>query len=191
MRRLSPRSSSPARHPQLPMCSSASSPCTTYLLGGIAREQVCIYMCPWPRIQAAMFDADLLLISYPHLSRRAARAPPERPDVGQRGDSIDCTACVAVCPTGIDIRDGSQLECIQCALCIDACNDIMDRVGRPRSLIGYDTIARQEAAARRARRRCGSCARARCSMPGLIGLVGGIMLVAWLHRTHARDRRSA
>ena len=63
-----------------------------------------------------------------------------------RGDCIDCKACVAVCPTGIDIRDGAQLECIQCALCIDACNDIMDKIGRPRGLVAYSTVAEQEAA---------------------------------------------
>ena len=118
------------------------------MLGGIAREQVCIYMCPWPRIQGAMFDHETLLVSY-----RAWRGEPRGPHKkGQpwegRGDCIDCKACVAVCPTGIDIRDGSQLECIQCALCIDACNEIMDKVGRPRGLIAYDTIAGQEAAAK-------------------------------------------
>jgi cytochrome c oxidase accessory protein FixG len=113
---------------------------STYLLGGIAREQVCIYMCPWPRIQAAMFDADSLLVSY-----RGYRGEPRGPHKkGQswlnRGDCIDCKACVAVCPMGIDIRDGAQLECIQCALCIDACDDIMDKVGRPQGLIAYETF---------------------------------------------------
>ena len=113
---------------------------TTYVLGGIAREQVCTYMCPWPRIQGAMFDRDSLLISY-----RAWRGEPRGPHkAGQawegRGDCIDCMQCVAVCPAGIDIRDGAQLECIQCALCIDACNEIMDKVGRPRGLIAYDTL---------------------------------------------------
>jgi len=113
---------------------------TTYVLGGIAREQVCIYMCPWPRIQGAMFDRDSLLISY-----RTWRGEPRGPHkTGQswegRGDCIDCHQCVAVCPTGIDIRNGPQLECIQCALCIDACNEIMDKVERPRGLIAYDTI---------------------------------------------------
>ncbi len=113
---------------------------TTYVLGGIAREQVCIYMCPWPRIQGAMFDRDSLLISY-----RTWRGEPRGPHkVGQgwegRGDCIDCNQCVAVCPTGIDIRNGPQLECIQCALCIDACNAIMDKVERPRGLIAYDTM---------------------------------------------------
>ncbi len=113
---------------------------STYLLGGIAREQVCIYMCPWPRIQAAMFDADSLLVSY-----RGYRGEPRGPHKkGQswlnRGDCIDCQACVAVCPMGIDIRDGAQLECIQCALCIDACDDIMAKVGRPKGLVAYDTF---------------------------------------------------
>ncbi|MGB4866916.1 MAG: cytochrome c oxidase accessory protein CcoG [Hyphomicrobium sp.] len=112
---------------------------TTYLLGGIAREQVCIYMCPWPRIQGAMLDRNSLLVSY-----RAAigepRGPHKRGDTwDNRGDCVDCKACVAVCPVGIDIRNGAQLECIQCALCIDACNEIMDKVGRPRGLIDYTT----------------------------------------------------
>ena len=119
---------------------------TTYLLGGIAREQVCIYMCPWPRIQGGMVDRDSLLISY-----RAWRGEERGPHkAGQswegRGDCIDCRQCVAVCPTGIDIRNGSQLECIQCALCIDACNEIMDKVGRPRGLIAYDTVRNLESA---------------------------------------------
>jgi cytochrome c oxidase accessory protein FixG len=156
---------------------------TTYLLGGIAREQVCIYMCPWPRIQVAMVDHETLLVSY-----RARRGEPRGAHKkGQtwegRGDCIDCKACVAVCPTGIDIRDGSQLECIQCALCIDACNDIMRKIDRPLGLIAYDTIAGQEAAAK------GDTAplrilRARTLLyAGLIALVGGIMLVALLNRT--------
>jgi len=118
---------------------------STYVLGGIAREQVCTYMCPWPRIQGAMFDRDSLLISY-----RAWRGEPRGPHKsGQswqgRGDCIDCRQCVAVCPAGIDIRDGPQLECIQCALCIDACDEIMDKVGRPRGLIAYDTVRNLDA----------------------------------------------
>ncbi|HPG89562.1 MAG TPA: cytochrome c oxidase accessory protein CcoG [Hyphomicrobium sp.] len=112
---------------------------TTYLLGGIAREQVCIYMCPWPRIQGAMLDRNSLLVSY-----RAAIGEPRGPHKrghtwDNRGDCVDCKACVAVCPMGIDIRNGAQLECIQCALCIDACDEIMDKVGRPRGLIDYTT----------------------------------------------------
>ena len=95
-----------------------------------------------------MIDHETLLVAY-----RAWRGEPRGPHKkGQpwegRGDCIDCRACVAVCPTGIDIRDGSQLECIQCALCIDACNEIMSKVGRPRGLIAYDTIPNLEAAAK-------------------------------------------
>jgi len=118
---------------------------TTYLLAGWAREQVCTYMCPWPRFQAAMFDEDTLIVTY-RAWRGEKRAKHARnPDWSKRGDCVDCNACVAVCPTGIDIRDGQQLECISCALCIDACNNIMDRVGRPRNLIAYDTIRNQTA----------------------------------------------
>jgi cytochrome c oxidase accessory protein FixG len=113
---------------------------TTYLLGGIAREQVCIYMCPWPRIQGAMLDADSLLISYRENRGEPRGAHKKGQSWEARGDCIDCKACVAVCPMGIDIRDGGQLECIQCALCIDACDDIMEKVGRPTGLIAYATF---------------------------------------------------
>ena len=119
---------------------------TTYVLGGIAREQVCTYMCPWPRIQGAMFDRDSLLISY-RAWRGELRGPHKAGQSWEgRGDCIDCQQCVAVCPAGIDIRDGDQLECIQCALCIDACNKIMDKVARPRGLIAYDTVRNLDAA---------------------------------------------
>jgi cytochrome c oxidase accessory protein FixG len=112
---------------------------TTYSLAGIMREQLCTYMCPWPRIQAALTDADALNVTYRY-DRGEPRGPMHKEDDwSQRGDCIDCKQCVQVCPMGIDIRDGDQLECIHCALCIDACDEIMDRIGRPRGLIGYDT----------------------------------------------------
>jgi len=115
-------------------------------LGGLAREQVCTYMCPWPRIQGAMFDRDSLLISY-RLWRGEPRGPHKSGQSWEgRGDCIDCRQCVAVCPAGIDIRDGPQLECIQCALCIDACDEIMDKIGRPRGLVAYDTVRNLDAA---------------------------------------------
>jgi cytochrome c oxidase accessory protein FixG len=156
---------------------------TTYLLGGIAREQVCIYMCPWPRIQGAMVDHETLLVSY-----KSARGEPRGPHKkGQtwegRGDCIDCNACVAVCPTGIDIRDGSQLECIQCALCIDACNDIMRKIGRPANLISYDTIANQEAAAQGKTAPLQLIRTRTLLYVGMMGLVAAIMLAALLNRT--------
>jgi cytochrome c oxidase accessory protein FixG len=119
---------------------------TTYLLGGLAREQVCTYMCPWPRIQGAMFDADSLLITYRSYRGEPRGAHKKNEGWEGRGDCIDCKQCVAVCPMGIDIRHGPQLECIQCALCIDACDDIMTKVGRPPKLIAYDTFRNLDAA---------------------------------------------
>ncbi len=114
---------------------------TTYLLAGWAREQVCTYMCPWPRIQSAMIDEETFAVTYRDW-RGEPRGKHKKGDSwAGRGDCIDCRACIAVCPTGIDIRDGLQLECIGCGLCIDACNEIMDKVGRPRGLIAFDTYA--------------------------------------------------
>ncbi len=116
---------------------------TTYTFGGIMREQVCIYMCPWPRVQGAMLDENSLVVTYndwrgePRMrGQKKARASGLTP-----GDCVDCNACVAVCPTGIDIRDGQQLECITCALCIDACDAVMAKTGQERGLISYTTLA--------------------------------------------------
>ncbi len=112
---------------------------TTYSLAGMMREQVCTYMCPWPRIQAAMTDREGLNVTY-RVDRGEPRGPHKKGESWEgRGDCIDCKACVAACPMGIDIRNGPQLECIGCALCIDACDDIMVKVGRPKGLIAYDT----------------------------------------------------
>ena len=111
----------------------------TYGNAGYLREQVCKYMCPYARFQSAMFDRDTLVISYdarrgePRGSRRRG---VDAASVG-KGDCIDCTLCVQVCPTGIDIRKGLQYECIGCAACIDACDLVMDKIGAPRGLIGY------------------------------------------------------
>jgi cytochrome c oxidase accessory protein FixG len=117
---------------------------STYLLGGIAREQVCTYMCPWPRIQGAMFDEESFLISYRKYRGEPRGAHKKGTSWDGRGDCVDCNQCVNVCPMGIDIRDGIQLECIQCALCIDACNDIMAKIGRPQGLIAYETSGNLE-----------------------------------------------
>lgn len=112
---------------------------TTYALAGFMREQICIYMCPWPRIQAAMTDEEALNVTYRH-DRGEPRGPHKKNDTWEgRGDCIDCKQCIAVCPTGIDIRKGLQLECIGCSLCIDACDEIMVKIGRPKGLIAYDT----------------------------------------------------
>ncbi|MCG8691950.1 MAG: cytochrome c oxidase accessory protein CcoG [Minwuiales bacterium] len=155
---------------------------TTYLLGGLAREQVCTYMCPWPRIQGALLDEESLVVSY-----RADRGEPRGAHKkGQswegRGDCIDCNQCVAVCPMGIDIRDGLQLECISCALCIDACNTVMDKVGRPRGLITYDTYTNSQ------RRERGEPARIKLLRPrtivygSVIVVVGLVMLATLIQR---------
>ncbi|WP_417453169.1 cytochrome c oxidase accessory protein CcoG [Kiloniella sp.] len=114
---------------------------TTYTLGGLSREQVCIYMCPWPRIQAAMMDEDSLQVTYRKDRGEPRGRAKKTQDDKVFGDCIDCKQCVVVCPMGIDIRDGAQLECINCALCIDACDGIMDKMGTARGLIGYDTDA--------------------------------------------------
>mgnify|MGYP003586289372 FL=1 len=106
---------------------------TTFAFGGFAREQMCIYACPWPRIQAAMMDEDTITIGY----REWRGEPRGKQNVAGNGDCIDCMACVNVCPMGIDIRNGQQLACITCGLCIDACNEIMDKIGKPHGLIGY------------------------------------------------------
>ena len=157
---------------------------STYVLGGIAREQVCTYMCPWPRIQGAMIDHHTLLVSYKP-ERGEPRGPHKKNESWDgRGDCIDCKACVVVCPAGIDIRDGAQLECIQCALCIDACNDIMTKVGRPQGLIAYETVAKQEAAAAGLKHEPVKFVRPRTMLyAGMFALVGAIMLAGYLNRT--------
>ena len=157
---------------------------TTFVFGGFLREQVCIYMCPWPRIQGAMMDEHTLTVAYRDwrgeprgkgLRRRAladglagdirtvgpraggrspvipmqlrgseaVRQPPAPASGGAiaAGDCIDCNACVNVCPMGIDIRDGQQMSCITCALCIDACDEVMARIDRPRGLIDYIALS--------------------------------------------------
>jgi cytochrome c oxidase accessory protein FixG len=156
---------------------------TTYLLGGIAREQVCIYMCPWPRIQGAMFDRDSLLVSYRGYRGEPRGAHKKGQSWEGRGDCIDCKACVAVCPTGIDIRDGPQLECIQCALCIDACDDIMERVGRPQGLVAYDTFRNLDAVSHAERAPLRLIRPRTVLYSALIAVVAAIMLGAWLNRS--------
>lgn len=106
---------------------------TTFFFGGFFREQICMYACPWPRIQAAMLDEDTITVAY----REWRGEPRGKLNTEGAGDCIDCMACVNVCPMGIDIRDGQQMECITCALCIDACDDVMAKIGKPSGLIGY------------------------------------------------------
>ncbi len=118
---------------------------TTYTFGGFMREQICIYMCPWPRIQTAMLDEKSLVVTYkfwrgePRTQGRKRAQDAMIIDSMPTGDCIDCTQCIQVCPTGIDIREGAQLGCITCGLCIDACDKVMDQIGKPRGLIHYAT----------------------------------------------------
>ena len=116
---------------------------TTYAFAGFMREQLCQYMCPWPRIQAALTDEHALNVAYqwdrgePRMSLKKGKAVQA---MGERaGDCVDCNYCVEVCPTGVDIRGGANLGCIQCGLCIDACDSVMERIGRPTRLIAYNT----------------------------------------------------
>lgn len=102
---------------------------------GYFREQFCVIMCPYGRLQSALTDDDTVVIGYDEV-----RGEPRGPKDKTGGDCIDCHRCVSVCPTGIDIRDGLQLECIGCAACIDACDDIMRKVDQPTGLIRYDSM---------------------------------------------------
>lgn len=113
----------------------------TYINAGWLREKVCRDMCPYSRFQSVMFDSDTLVISYD--AARGEPRGPRRKDADYKaeglGDCIDCTLCVQVCPTGIDIRDGLQLECIGCGACIDACDSVMDKLGYARGLVRYSS----------------------------------------------------
>lgn len=113
----------------------------TYINAGWLREKVCRDMCPYSRFQSVMFDSDTLVISYD--AARGETRGPRRKDADYKaeglGDCIDCTMCVQVCPTGIDIRDGLQLECIGCGACVDACDSVMDKLGYARGLVRYSS----------------------------------------------------
>jgi cytochrome c oxidase accessory protein FixG len=118
------------------------------MAGGVAREQICLYACPYARFQGVMYEADTLAVTYDTkrgeglkgrtIPIHGLKTHEERTASGH-GDCIDCGFCVQVCPTGIDIRNGLQYQCISCGLCIDACDSIMDSVGYPRGLIRYDS----------------------------------------------------
>ncbi|MGH8352685.1 MAG: cytochrome c oxidase accessory protein CcoG [Pseudomonas sp.] len=113
----------------------------TYGNAGYLREQVCIYMCPYARFQSVMFDKDTLIVSYD--PRKGEHRGPRKKGIDYKaqglGDCVDCQMCVQVCPTGIDIRDGLQIECIGCAACIDACDTVMEKMDYPKGLISYTT----------------------------------------------------
>lgn len=136
------------------------------------REQMCVVACPYARLQSGLLDRDSLIIGY---DARRGEPRGKLTVLQNTGDCIDCRACVTTCPTGIDIRQGLQLECIACAQCADACDAIMDRVGKPRGLVGYTSQARLAAAP-------GSKVRGRLIVYPLVLLVLGALFVFQLGR---------
>ncbi len=147
---------------------------STYLMAGFAREQVCTYMCPYARFQSAMFDKDTLIIAYDE-SRGEPRGKHKAGDSWEgKGHCIDCDSCVVVCPMGIDIREGLQMECIACGLCVDACNNVMEKIGLPEGLIRYDTESKKKFNPIRPRT---------FWYGGIISIVGCLMLYGLLTRS--------
>ncbi|WP_293859662.1 cytochrome c oxidase accessory protein CcoG [uncultured Alsobacter sp.] len=159
----------------------------TYTLAGFAREQVCTWMCPWPRLQGAIWDPEALTVNYRDYRgeiRVSAKKAAELRSRGEpAGDCIDCLQCVVVCPVGIDIREGPSFACINCGLCVDACDSVMDKLDRPRGLIAYESWANIE------RGRAGVPGRLRVLRPKTLGLAAvvvvltGGMGVALAHRS--------
>ncbi len=146
---------------------------STYLMAGFAREQVCTYMCPYARFQSAMFDKDTLIIAYDEI-RGEPRGKHKTGDSWEgKGHCIDCDSCVVVCPMGIDIRNGLQMECIACGLCVDACDNVMEKIGLPKGLIRYDTESKKKFNPLRPRTYW---------YGGIIALVGCLMLYSLLTR---------
>ena len=157
---------------------------TTYLLAGWAREQVCTYMCPWPRFQAAMLDEQSVIVTYQNWRGEQRGKHKAGQSWEGRGDCVDCNLCVAVCPTGIDIRDGQQLECIGCGLCIDACNRTLAKVERPQGLIRWDTLANQKAKEKGGGGAAWTPLRPRTILyAALLTIVAAIILVTFFLRT--------
>lgn len=161
----------------------------TYALAGFAREQVCTWMCPWPRLQGAIWDPEALTVNYRDYrgeKRTSAKKAEELRKNGQAaGDCVDCLQCVAVCPIGIDIREGPNFACINCGLCVDACDSVMTKLRRPLGLIAYESWENIE------RGRMGQPPRhrvLRAKTVGLLALVAafGVALgVVLLYRTTA------
>lgn len=147
---------------------------STYLMAGFAREQVCTYMCPYARFQSAMFDKDTLIIAYDE-TRGEPRGKHKAGESREgKGHCIDCDSCVIVCPMGIDIREGLQMECIACGLCVDACDNVMEKIGLPKGLIRYDTENKKKFNPFRLRT---------FWYGGIIALVGCLMLYSLLTRS--------
>ncbi len=149
---------------------------TTYVLAGFAREQVCIFMCPWPRLQGAIWDPEALTVNYRDYrgeERMSVKKAAELRARGEKaGDCVDCGQCVAVCPIGIDIRQGPNFACINCGLCVDACDSVMDKINRPRGLIDYESWRNIE------RGRIGAPPQKRLARPKTIALAAFCLVLA-------------
>ncbi|MGJ4914832.1 cytochrome c oxidase accessory protein CcoG [Bradyrhizobium oligotrophicum] len=162
---------------------------TTYGLAGFAREQVCTFMCPWPRLQGAIWDPEAFTVNYRDYrgeTRMSAKKAAEARSQGlPAGDCVDCGACVAVCPIGIDIRQGPSFACINCGLCVDACDGVMAKLDRPRGLIDYESWRNIE------RGRVGEPRVSRLVRPKTIGLalacvaLAGVIAVSFVTKTTA------
>jgi cytochrome c oxidase accessory protein FixG len=149
---------------------------TTYVLAGLAREQVCTWMCPWPRLQGAIWDPEALTVNYRDYrgeERASAKKATEARAAGKAvGDCVDCNMCVTVCPMGIDIREGPNFACINCGLCVDACDNVMDKLSRPRGLIDYESWNNIDLG------RTGAAGRVRLLRPKTAALAGAILVLA-------------
>jgi cytochrome c oxidase accessory protein FixG len=103
------------------------------------REQVCLVVCPYGRLQGVLLDRNSIMVAYDYVRGEPRGKHHKGDDTSKLGDCIDCGLCVRVCPTGIDIRNGTQLECVNCTACIDACDGIMEGIHKPKGLIRYDS----------------------------------------------------
>ncbi len=171
---------------------------TTYGLAGFAREQVCTFMCPWPRLQGAIWDPEAYTVNYRDYrgeQRTSAKKAAELRLQGKpAGDCVDCGQCVAVCPIGIDIREGPNFACINCGLCVDACDGVMAKLGRPRGLIDYESWKNIErgrraepAANRLVRPKTVGLTVACVALAGVITVAFGARTTALLSVQHDRD----
>lgn len=151
---------------------------TTYTLAGLAREQVCTWMCPWPRLQGAIWDPEALIVSYRDYRGEPRGSAKKAAELRMRGvpagDCVDCLQCLTVCPVGIDIREGPNFACINCGLCVDACDSVMTKLARPRGLIGYEAWANIE------RGRRGEAQPRRMVRPKTLGLAASIVALSGL-----------
>ena len=112
----------------------------TYLFAGFMREQVCFWLCPYARIQGVLYDHNSVLPTYDYRRGEPRGKRDQNSESDSSGDCVDCDQCLVVCPTGIDIRDGQQIGCITCGLCIDACDTVMEKINRPSGLIRYASL---------------------------------------------------